>query len=56
MVIGKLKKEKGQIGLLKETWASGSVPRQYKWKIFRQQISPRKQVDGLKLYINIWNW
>lgn len=49
------KRKKGQIGLLKETWASGSVlTGNTSGKFFDQQISPRKQVDGLKTLYKVY--
>lgn len=49
------KSKKGDIGLLKETWASGSVlTGNTSGKFFEQQLSPRKEIDGLKTLYKVY--
>lgn len=53
--VKKHKKEDGKIGLLKETWASGSVlTGNTSGKFFDQHISTRKEIDGLKSLYKVY--
>lgn len=49
------KSDKGNVNLLKETWASGSVLKgNTSGKFFDKQISPRKEIDGLNCLYKVY--